>query len=294
MKKIVGKDAKIYNYIENVFKTISSYYNYEYIKMLMLDGGKSTQSSVIDYYNDNIKNSFKKYCYVGSNYDSKQERNEFGFLAIDTDTIYQDAEVISMSYRILEELKLEDIIVNIKAYKNYELERLQNYLEQLDVDYEISDSGDLLDTDASMAFEIIMEIKDKRIVLASGYKKSDRINFITCTNYLDNILDVLSVIYEDRDFDVLARVAIIGEAEEERIMGMKLAQDLRWCEIKVDVDTNNINKNEQLDNFKDANFMIVLNKDDLNKGLIKVIDNLTHEETLVDENEIIDYIVSNI
>ena len=75
MKKIVGKDAKIYNYIENVFKTISSYYNYEYIKMPMLDGGKSTQSSVIDYYNDNIKNSFKKYCYVGSNYDSKQERN---------------------------------------------------------------------------------------------------------------------------------------------------------------------------------------------------------------------------
>jgi len=291
MKKIVGKDAKIYNYMENVFKTVSSYYNYEYIKIETSDINSSLEDRIKNYYNDNVKNGFKKYCYSGTSIDKDQ--TEFDFLAIDIDSIYQDAEMISMDYRILEELKLEDILVKINASKNYSLDKLLNYLEQLDVDYEICDSGNL-GNNIAMSFEIIMEIKDKEIILASGSKSTDKVSFISVTNYLDNILNILSVIYEDYQFDTLTKVAIITEKEEEKIVGMKLAQDLRWCEIKVDIDTNNRSIDKQIEDFKDSNFILIIDNENLNKGLIKVIDNLTKEETLVDESEIIDYIVSNI
>lgn len=293
MKEIMGNEAKIYNYVENVFKTVSGYYNYEYVKMPLLDNDKTLEEKIIDYYTNNIKNGFKKYCYFGNSFMDNKERNEFDFLNLDNDTYYQDAEVISMDYRILEELKMEDIIVYIKADKNYDLKKLQAYLDELDVDYEISESGYLLDENMAMAFEIVFEDKNKKVVLARGYKNISDVKKISCINYLDNIVDVLNIIYEDYNFDTLTTITIVGENEEERIAGMKLAQDLRWCEIKVDIDTNNKSKEEQLKDVN-SNFIIVIENDNLSKGLIKVIDNLTHEETLVDEAEIIDYIVSNI
>ncbi|MCI9281331.1 MAG: hypothetical protein HFI49_03645 [Bacilli bacterium] len=291
MEILLGKKSRIYNYMENVFKTVSSYYNYEFIKFLGFDTESDVKSEITNYYLENSNNSFKKYCYLDTEISSKESC--FSFLILNNDTIYQDAEIISMNYRILEELKLEDIIVRINTGANYDLKKLQEYLEQLDIDYEINNGKKELETDVLMTFEIVMEIKDKTVTLATGIKKSDNIKTILCRNYLDSILSVLSVIYEDYNFDALTQVLIAAEVEEERIMGMKLAQDLRWCEIKVDIDTSNKPKKEQMDN-SDCNFIIDVDKNSLSKGLIKVIDNLTKEETLVDENEIIDYIVSNI
>ena len=40
-----------------------------------------------------------------------------------------------------------------------------------------------------------------------------------------------------------------------------------------------------------AQLLIILNSEDLKKGLIQVKDNITKEEIKIDENEIIDYIV---
>jgi len=315
MKNIVGKEAKIYNYINNVFKIVSDYYKYEYVEMPIVvenEYGKnedlklaeikdtnlivrpSIEASVRNYYKKNINEEKKKYCYSGNVYVSKKEEKRFGFLVTDSDSIYQDAEMISMVYRILEEIRLENIIVKIKASDKYDLEKLQEYLEYLDVDYEIHDSGELLDDLIPMAFEIVEEVKNKKIVLVRGSKSNNEFKAISCNCYLDNILDILNVIYEDRTFDVLTQVVIVSETEEEKIAGMRLAQDLRWCEIIVEFDITNKTRKEQLNGIKDTNFIIDISKEDLNKGLIKVIDYRTKEETLVDESEIIDYIVSNI
>ena len=286
MEILLGKKSRIYNYMENVFKTVCGYYNYEFIKILNFDRENDLESGITNYYLENSNNNFKKYCYL-------DPEISFSFLTLNNDTIYQDAEIISMNYRILEELKLEDIIVRINAGANYDLKKLQEYLELLDIDYEINNDKKELETDVLMTFEIVMEIKDKVVTLTKGINKYYNVKTILCINYLDSILSVLSVIYEDYNFDALTQVLIVAEVEEERIIGMKLAQDLRWCEIKVDIDTSNKLKKEQMDN-SDCNFIIDIDKNNLSKGLIKVIDNLTKEETLVDENEIIDYIVSNI
>ena len=70
-------------------------------------------------------------------------------------------------------------------------------------------------------------------------------------------------------------------------------QDLRLNNISVETDYLNRSFKAQ---FKDADRhnakqLIILNSDDLNKGLINVKDNLTKEEKKVDENEIVDYIL---
>ena len=40
--------------------------------------------------------------------------------------------------------------------------------------------------------------------------------------------------------------------------------------------------------------LIILNSEELNKGIMTVKDNATHEEVKIDEAEILDYIISNI
>ena len=91
-------------------------------------------------------------------------------------------------------------------------------------------------------------------------------------------------------------VYIMGVNEEERTRALMLAQDLRWSDIKCDYDTLDKGLKAQ---FKQADrlnarHLIILNSEDLAKGLITVKDNLTHEETKVDESEILDYINSNL
>ncbi len=83
---------------------------------------------------------------------------------------------------------------------------------------------------------------------------------------------------------------------EEKVQAITLAQSLRWSEVRVDMDFSDKSLKAQ---FKDADrkgarILIILNDEDLKKGLITVKDNFTHEETKIDENEIIDYIISNL
>lgn len=280
-------EAKIYNYLENVCITVGEYYGYKLIKtpVIIKESTEDSDLTILDKNNQEIKNiasdKLKKFCY--------RKESSFNYLVCGINTIYQDAESISMLYRILEDLRLSDIVIRLKHVKDYDIKTLTNYLDELEVDYEVEDR--LLDAGlSSLTFEIYTEIKGKEIILAGGSDDKDAIYAKILTN---NVVDLLSAIFEDRELDVLTQVTIVSESEEERIVAMKLAQNLRWCEIKVDVDTNNRSRNEQLKDIN-SNFIVEIEESNLNKGLIKVIDNLTKEETLVDENEIIDYIVSNI
>lgn len=263
---IKGKEAKIYNYIESVVNAVSNYYGYELIKNANL-------KDILD----NKNSDEKKYHYLDS--------QKCSFVSVNINSVYQDAEMISMIYRILEELGIEDIEVSLKDGKT-DTKKLQEYLEYLDVDYELGEK----DKDSNFAFLFKVMVSNKEIILGKGERCDSTLSGIL---EIDKIAELLKVIFEDRNMDAMIQVYIVGESEEERIAAMKLAQDLRWCEIIVDVDLNGKSKEEQM-KLANSNFIIVMESDNLNKGLIKVIDNLTSEETLVDEAEIIDYIVSNI
>lgn len=263
MKDIKGKDARIYRYVFDVLNAISDYYRYDYVKQpLIMEDNKR-----IAYNTDFVYN----------------------FMITGNANTFDDAEFISMFYRILEELRIEDVEVKINYHKSYDIKVLCSYLDELDVNYEYEENDKVTEL---FEFKVITGINNKEVALAEGFKDNLGEKSLKGAFDIDKILDYLSIIYEDRDFTSLAQVTIIGESTEERIKGMKLAQDLRWCEIKVDFDSKK-SREEQLENIK-SNLSVLLNEQDLKKGLIKVIDNLTKEESLVDEAEIIDYIISNI
>ena len=75
-----------------------------------------------------------------------------------------------------------------------------------------------------------------------------------------------------------------------------LAQNLRLNNVITEINSNNLSLKSQFkiaDNLK-AKFLVILNSDDLNKGLINVKDNATKEEIKIDESEIVDWILGNI
>ena len=89
---------------------------------------------------------------------------------------------------------------------------------------------------------------------------------------------------------------ILCVSEEEKLQALKLAQELRLNNIIVDINSNNLSLKSQFkiaDNLK-AKFLIILNEEDLKKGLINIKDNATKEEFKIDEYEIVDWLLGNI
>ena len=91
-------------------------------------------------------------------------------------------------------------------------------------------------------------------------------------------------------------VYIMYVNEEEKLHAVVLAENLRLNGIKTEIDNMARGLKGQ---FKAADRLnsqklIILNSEDLSKGLINVKDNLTKEEEKVDENDIVDYLISNL
>ena len=91
-------------------------------------------------------------------------------------------------------------------------------------------------------------------------------------------------------------VYIMYVNEEEKLHAVVLAETLRLNGIKTEMDNMARGLKGQ---FKAADRLnsqklIILNSEDLSKGLINVKDNLTKEEEKVDENDIVDYLISNL
>lgn len=201
--------------------------------------------------------------------------------------------------------KILQNVPNILDYQNEEsksrFEKVLEYLRYLDVDYEIDPKlvrG--LDYYDYTVFEIVSnkEILGGANTIAAGGRYNDLVEKLggpstPCMGFAAGLERIMLALDDEikRPLDCY----ILYVNEEEKIKALTLAQDLRMSGVSVDYDTTGRSLKSQ---FKEADrnnaqLLILLNSDDLNKGLITVKDNLTKEEVKIDENEIIDYIVSN-
>lgn len=300
-----------------------------------------------------------------------RELSQFGVEVLGSDSPLIDAEVISLAYRTLEEMGINDITVKIntlgdeESRANYR-EALVKYLEphindlcedcqnrfktnplrildckvdkdsdilknapsildylnkeseerfnkvldllmNLDVDYEVDPNivrG--LDYYNHTVFEFSADIPGLGAanILGAGGRYNNLVEKLEgpktpCVGFacgIDRLMIILKELNKDNSLESDLNVYILAVNEEERLTAMKLAQDLRWCEIKCELDTLDRGLKAQ---FKQADrlharLLIILNSEDLSKGIMTVKDNLTHEEVKIDENEIIDYIISNL
>ena len=411
---IYGEDAKYYNYINDVFKTVCEYYNYEYIRTPIFEDSELFHRSVGETSDIVSKETYdfkdrgdrnltlrpegtagvvrsyienkmygeatqpKKLYYSGTMYRYERpqagrfrEFSQIGVEVLGSDSPLVDAEVISLAYRLLEEMGITDLTVKIntlgdkesrEAYRNtlvsylkphiHELcsdcqkrfetnplrildckvdkdsEILRNapsimdslneeskkrfddvlkYLTLLDVDYEVDPNivrG--LDYYNHTVFELVSEMDalGTASTLCAGGRYNNLVSFlggpdtpgIGFASGVDRLMMVLKELNKEQRIENNIDVYVMAVNDEESLTALRLVQDLRWSEIKCDMDTLDKGLKAQ---FKQADrlnarILIILNSEDLQKGLITVKDNLTKEETKVDEAEILDYIISNL
>lgn len=207
-----------------------------------------------------------------------------------------------------------DIIKNAPIMLDYLNEKsknrfmdVQNYLDVLDIDYEVDPKivrG--LDYYSHTVFEIEATVEDfgSNNVLAGGGRydtlvenlggpATPGIGFACGIGRLVMALEKENVNLPIDD-TIDAYVLYVNNTEKE--YAMALTQDLRLNGFKVETEYMNRSLKaqfKQADRLK-AKYLIILNDEDLVGGEIQVKDNLTKEVTMVKEAEIDDYLDLNL
>ena len=253
MEEIIGGvNAKYYNYVEKLWDSVASLYNYNYLK---------TNIDILETFNESSKlNDNTKYYF--------KDNNNLCLINLDNND-FNFAEVISFGFRLLEEMGL-DVVIKIDNKKD-----ILNYLELLDVDYEIEHTDNTYFEDFKFN---ITDINGKSLMM--GGKINNSIGLIA---NIASIVSLLANIHDKRLLENMLDVNIEAIENEEKIVGMRLLQDLRWSDIRSDFKINN-----------EARLTVIINKDKLNKGLLEVKDNITNSSKDIGEDEILDYLISNL
>ena len=206
--------------------------------------------------------------------------------------------------------KDNEILKNVPKISDYlseeskdRFEKLKGYLNVLDINYEVNESivrG--LDYYDENVWEYIAD--SDGVTLGGGGRYNHLVEnldgpSIPAVGFAMGIERIILNIKENIDVKNLGQavdVYIMSVSEEEKMHALELAQYLRLNNVATEINSTNLSMKSQFkiaDNLQ-AKFLIILNNEDLQKGLINIKDNATKEEIKVDENEIVDWILGNI
>lgn len=177
---------------------------------------------------------------------------------------------------------------------NERFNKILSYLDYLDVDYEIDNTlvrG--LDYYDYMVYEL--KLNDS-LALGGGGRYNHLVKNlggpeVPAVGFACGIERIINEMSDDSLDNIDVYVMCVND--EEKIKANIITQDLRLNNIIC--ETNVMGKSlkaqfKEADNMNAKN-LIILNSEDLSKGLITVKDNVTKEEVKVPEDEIIDYIL---
>lgn len=210
--------------------------------------------------------------------------------------------------------KETDILKNAPKMEDYlndssriRFNKVKEYLELMEIPYEVDNNlvrG--LDYYNHTVFEIEADIKDfgSQNVLAGGGRYNKLVEILDGPQTsamgfacgLDRLL--LALESEDIELNIPNQLDcyIMYVSDTEKNYAVSLCQNLRLNGFCTEMETMQRNLKSQ---FKQADrlntkFLIILNDEDINEGKIKIKDNVTKEEQLVNEDELIDYLDMNI
>lgn len=250
------KNSNKWKYLNNLLNNFCEVYNYKYIKT----------------YTEELDINIEK---IYTLTEDKNTKTKFKATANGLDKTTIKVELISFIYRFFEELGIEDLTVKIND------KELTQYLTLLDINYELTD---LLNNNV---FEVNLDSNNYLLAYASE-NNSINLEFI-----LDDLLELIDEpLQNKKELDVF----ITQTNEEEKIKALELIQNLRLSGIitEIDIQNNALDKQIEIANSLNTKFLVILNSEDLQKGLINIKDNILQEEFKIDENEILDYLLSNI
>lgn len=206
--------------------------------------------------------------------------------------------------------KDNEILKNVPKISDYlseeskdRFEKLKGYLNVLDINYEVNESivrG--LDYYDENVWEYIAD--SDGVTLGGGGRYNHLVEnldgpSIPAVGFAMGIERIILNIKENIDVKNLGQavdVYIMSVSEEEKMHALELAQYLRLNNVATEINSTNLSMKSQFkiaDNLQ-AKFLIILNNEDLQKGLVNIKDNVTKEEIKVDESEVVDWILGNI
>lgn len=206
--------------------------------------------------------------------------------------------------------KDSEILKNVPKISDYlskeskeRFEKVKEYLNILDINYEVNENivrG--LDYYDENVWEYIAD--SDGVTLGGGGRYNHLVETldgpsIPAVGFAMGMERVILNIKENIDIknlDQAVDVYIMSVSEEEKIHALEISQYLRLNNVATEINSANLSMKSQ---FKiadrlQAKFLIILNNEDLQKGLVNIKDNATKEEIKVDEAEVVDWILGNI
>ena len=177
---------------------------------------------------------------------------------------------------------------------NDRFNKILTYLDYLDIDYDVDNTlvrG--LDYYDYMVYEL--KLNDS-LALGGGGRYNHLVKNlggpeVPAVGFACGIERIINEMNDESFNNIDVYVMCVND--EEKIKANIITQDLRLnniiCETNV-MDKSLKSQFKEADNMNAKN-LIILNSEDLSKGLITVKDNVTKEEVKVPEDEIIDYIL---
>lgn len=206
--------------------------------------------------------------------------------------------------------KDSEILKNVPKISDYlskeskeRFEKVKEYLNILDVNYEVNENivrG--LDYYDENVWEYIAD--SDGVTLGGGGRYNHLVEAldgpsIPAVGFAMGIERIILNIKENievKNLDQAVDVYIMSVSDEEKIRALEIAQYLRLNNVATEINSCNLSMKSQ---FKiadrlQAKFLIILNNEVLQKGLVNIKDNATKEEIKVDEAEVVDWILGNI
>ena len=206
--------------------------------------------------------------------------------------------------------KDSEILKNVPKISDYlskeskeRFEKVKEYLNILDINYEVNENivrG--LDYYDENVWEYIAD--SDGVTLGGGGRYNHLVEAldgpsIPAVGFAMGIERIILNIKENievKNLDQAVDVYIMSVSDEEKIRALEIAQYLRLNNVATEINSCNLSMKSQ---FKiadrlQAKFLIILNNEDLQKGLVNIKDNATKEEIKVDEAEVVDWILGNI
>lgn len=186
-------------------------------------------------------------------------------------------------------------------------EKVLKYLDILDVDYEVNPRivrG--LDYYDHTVFEVVSldNMETKANVLGAGGRYNKLIKELDGPDSygigwacgMDRIINMLKEIDLYKDIKKQVEVYVMYVSEEEKMYALEITQNLRLNGVVT--ETDNLGKGlkgqfKQADRLN-AKLLVILNNEDLAKGLVNIKDNATKEEEKVDLDEIVEQIIGRL
>ena len=204
-----------------------------------------------------------------------------------------------------------DLVKNAPSILDYlseeekdHFDQVKEYLDFLDVNYEVDSSlvrG--LDYYTNTVFEFESKIKDIGAI-GGGGRYDNLLSSLDGPDVpavgfalgFDRIISVLDELEINASRDNSLDIYLLTISDNENNYALELAQNLRMCGYKVDMDLSGKTmkaKFKESDRYK-SKFVIVIGEDEVKSGNLTIKDTLTKEEKKVNYDNLIDFLDTNI